>query len=189
LTARDAELKDGRFVGGVFKPKSPEDKPDAARTVRAYVGRVSGQTLYHPPEKDAPTDKPRSEPLEFWVVLLDAGHDERLIGFQVRQTDAVQWGVPWHMLLRVKRDGDTLTVQGPKHLVVWMPSTQPLDPPAPNERPVPPLDDLEKRADGGMFVTFDPDRLLQVYSHYVADPAFWDEATTFRRVVAPEKKQ
>lgn len=99
---------------------------------------------------------------------------------------AALFSTPTTLFLRVRVEGDTLTVTPARVMIHLLTDAKPLDTPAP------PTDGssaaiervLKGDKDGGeSFYTFDPDRAVAVFRHYAGRAAFWESDTmTMARV-------
>jgi hypothetical protein len=165
------DLSEGQTLGGGLPGiPLPSDMVDERPMVELTNGSSTDVTAYR---IKLETD---SGVQELGAFLLRIG-DLRLLGLQ--WTGGAGDGLflhPLHHLLKFERQGDRLTAWRPRYEIVWIPRAEPLDRPA-MESSVPTLEDLESRhAQGGkMFVTYDIDRLLEVYRVLAPQAAFWDD--------------
>jgi hypothetical protein len=166
------------------KPPPPVRAEFSARRLGVDDGRIDPNKVVKPPAED-----PNAYTI---TVKIEEGKTQEIGGFILRAGEVRLLGMqhvggdvggglfthPLHNIWRLRRDGDVLELTPPKYGLAWIPASQPLDAPAPDatgKRPVPTIDDLAKRKDGGTFIAFDIDRLLEVYRAHAADPAFWQE--------------
>jgi hypothetical protein len=121
------------------------------------------------------------KPLEYGAFLMVAG-DERLLGYQFLGggNPGAPGMHPLHQVARCRVTGDKLEIAFPKHRLVLLPDARPLDVARPG--PMPTLAELESGGTEGMYVIFDVDRLVEVYTKLGGEPGFWGEPVRGHRV-------
>lgn len=170
FTARTLSVKDGRVererLGSVPVNERPSGEPNAFVFTLSFV-----------PEKGEAT----AIECKGFAISVDG---VQLLTFQpsLKQLDVGHLGglvLPVQQAVRFHRDGDVLTIRGPKTPVGWIPDIAWLDPP-----PNPPAEapDLGQLGEGPRKITLDEDRFVEVFRRYGSQDEFWSEPATFRRV-------
>lgn len=126
------------------------------------------------------SEKP-PESVDMAAYLVQIG-EQRLLGFQVTLEQLSKaapppLALPVHWLLRLQRDGDTVSLATGKGSAGWVPLVTFLD-------AVASADGGDGRVEpGSLAVTNSIDRLLQFYKGRMEQPGFWSEkAMVWRRV-------
>lgn len=166
ITGRQLEVADGRL--------NPDRTIEPAASANAY--------------KVVLTDPETGKSEQLGAFLLDAG-GHRLLGMQhvAGTLGPGLFGRPLHLIRRIKREGDRVESAEPNYEIAWIPGAQPLDAPEPERsKPVPTIDDLERRKGGGTFLVFDIDRFVEVHRALASDPRFWKEEQTTIGTRVPE---
>lgn len=180
-----AEGEADRIVvrGRSVKFESGRIKGDArfGESANAYLIEISSSRI----EREAHGDDAK---MEFSGLLLDAGDPLFVLtGVQPRNHE-FSLRMPYHIACRVRFEQDRLWLWKPRTTIAWLSGATALDSvhAGDAELPVPSVQELEDRAKSGSLVTFDIDRLLQVYKSHIRDDAFWDaKCAVFRRVGDP----
>jgi len=195
---QDEDGDDGRYVVTSRKMAIEGDRLDPNRD-------VDGGFLQDKPREDElldvytvtvhTNDDDIRGPIELNAYVFEAG-GSRFLSMQPTLSQLVQAGLalPIHMVLKLERDGDRITITPPAVPIFWMPNLRSLDAPRVVDPNPIDLDELlalsaeSKQIDNlGFAYTSSIDRLLEFFERYAGDERLWEggEPKVFQRVVDP----